>query len=130
MAISPSFLLARSRLAAQSLIEKPAFFELVENALINQSIQIHFADLWVAQFHKALNIFQPIDDDKGPTVRAPDVVLISVIGCHWVRNAELLRHNFNYRYLVGRIQDKSVAFDDRPQCATRDGLVACKVIAL
>src|SRR4030095_2723050 len=131
MAISPiPFFLARRRFAAQSLVEKSASFQLVENALINQSIQIHFADLWIAQFHEALNIPQPVDNDKSLSVRAPDVVLISIIGCHRVRNPELLCNNLNYRCLVGRIQDKSMAFDERPQCVTRDGLVACKVIAL
>src|SRR5215475_13018819 len=110
---SYSYLLARRLFSAQSLVEKSAFFKLADNALINQSIQVHFADLWIAQFHEALNILQPVDNDKSLSVRTPDVVFVSVIGCHRVRNAEPLCHDFNHRCLVGRIQDKSMAFDER-----------------
>src|SRR5262245_55514208 len=52
---TPSFLVRR-RFSTQSLVEKSVFFKLAHNALINQTIQIHFADLWIAQFHEALNI--------------------------------------------------------------------------
>src|SRR5499426_1547634 len=112
---SYSFLLARRRFSAQSLVEKSVFFKLADNALINQSIQIHFANLWIAQFHEALNISQPVDNDKSSSVRTPDVVLVSVIGRHRVGNAEPLCHDFNYRCFVGRIKDKSMAFDERSQ---------------
>src|SRR4029453_5844990 len=100
------FFLARRRFSAQSLVEKSVFLQLADNALINQSLQIHFADLWIAQFHEALNISQPVENDKSLSVRTSDVVLVSVIGCHRVRNANLLCHNLNFPSLVGATQDK------------------------
>src|SRR5262245_43635667 len=127
---SYSFLLVRSRFSAQSLVEKSVFFKLADNALINQSIQIHFADLWIAQFHEALNISQPVDNDKSLSVGTPDIVLVSVIGGHRICNAELFCHDLNYGCFVGRSQDKSMAFDERSPGVTRNHLMACEVIAL